>query len=578
MSLTRTRPRSQSAPVMLQSSALAERLRQERAAKAGTTIAYFDWAMKVPEPKAGKLNFDVFRPQLELYQEGANDKAAVVQKATQIGMSAWAIRWALYHADTKGQTGLYVFPTQRDMYDFSTLRIQPLVNGSKYLAARRQPDDPNNKGMMGVGLGVMVFRGSNSEQGLDSVDIDHIVFDEYDTLDHTHIPDAEMRVSSPLSPGLIRRVGVPSDPDWGISKLYDESDQRVWLVKCGRCGHDQELDFWENVDLVTAKRVCSKCRKSIEADLLNGRWVPKFPERDVRGYHMSRLIFAGASMSDAIAMSKKRNPREMKVFHNKHLGLPFAEASGRLSKEAITAAQREYETAGGAGYAGTNLVTMGVDVASARDLNVRVSEHISETEKKALFIGTVDSFNELALMMDRYKVKMCCVDHLPDGRLAMSFAERFAGRVMLVSYDGTQTARDPEVIKVNEEMRHVRVRRTEAIDATLESIRQQTNLLPQNLPEGWVAQMQANVRFSEEDETGKKVVGYKKRGEDDFLHAEVYDLVACEVWWMRQGLEELQRDQFNPLDDMLEFQRSGLASMDDVEYSPGGGREDYYGG
>jgi hypothetical protein len=88
--------------------------------------------------------------------------------------------------------------------------------GSKWLMSRKRPDDPDNKGMMGIGLGMMVFRGSESKRGLDSVDCDHIVFDEYDTLDHENIPDAEMRVSSPLSPGLIRRIGVPSVPDWGI--------------------------------------------------------------------------------------------------------------------------------------------------------------------------------------------------------------------------------------------------------------------------------------------------------------------------------------------------------------------------
>ena len=141
--------------------------------------------------------------------------------------------------------------------------------------------------------------------------------------------------------------------------------------------------------------------------------------------------------------------------------------------------------------------------------------------------------------------------------------------MLLVSYDGQQNPKDPEVIKLNEEMRHVRVRRTEAIDATLEMIRRQANHLPQNLPEGWVAQMQANVRFAEEDEFGKKVTGYRKRGDDDFLHAEVYDLVACEVYFMRMGLDELQRESLAPLDSMLEFERSGLSEYEPEGYIPG---------
>lgn len=41
------------------------------------------------------------------------------------------------------------------------------------------------------------------------------------------------------------------------------------------------------------------------------------------------------------------------------------------------------------------------------------------------------------------------------------------------------------------------VRRLEAIDPTLEMVRALKNLLPLDLPEGYVGQMQAPVRFVE---------------------------------------------------------------------------------
>jgi hypothetical protein len=562
----------------LQSRAIAEKLEQKRRDRAGRTISFWDWAMKVPEPKAGPLNFRAFPFQKELYKEAEHDKEMVVQKATQIGLSAWAIRWALYHADTKGRTGLYVFPTQRDMWDFSSLRIKPTIDGSDYLRSRQSPDDPDNKGMKGVGLGVVVFRGSESKRGLDSVDCDHIVFDEYDTLDHANIPDAEMRVSSPLSPGLIRRIGVPSVPDWGIGKAYDESDQRRWNVKCGRCGEWQELDFWKNVDHDALQRICVKCHKSIEEDIEHGMWVAKYPDRRVRGYHVSRLIVPGANLAAIIKKSKDKSPSEQTVFFTKHLGIPYANAEGRLSKEALQAAQ----TAGGGyvqapGYSGSNLVTMGVDVASSRNLNVRVSEHFAEDKKRALFIGEVSTFDELDSMMRRFQVNMCAIDHLPDGRLARAFAERFPGMVYLVSYDSTPNPKDSQVLKVDEDMRHVRVRRVEAIDATFEMIRSQRNHLPLDLPDDYVSNLQTLNRVVEEDELGKKTVVYKRMGPaDDYAHAEVYDLVATEVWWLRQGLDELQREEFKPLEEMLEFQRSDIGDYDrDIEYNPGRER-DYF--
>lgn len=552
-----------------------ELYRQE---KLGLVIPFFDWALKAPEPKAGILDFDRFPFQRELYKEASGDRELVVMKSTQVGVSAFGVRWALYHADINGMTGLYVFPTQRDVWDFSTARINPVIEESDYLRSRQHPSDPDNKGMKGIGRGLVYFRGSESKRGLDSVDADHIVFDEYDTLVQENIPDAERRVTGSKH-GLIRRVGVPSVPDYGIAGLYETSDQRVWRVKC-ECGKWQDIDFERNVDMERGIRVCSDmdCRKPL--DVATGEWVANYPDRDVRGYHVTRLIAPMAKMDTIIAASRKRAMYQIQVFQNKDLGLPYAPAEGRLSREALAAAQ----SAGNGytmepGYHGPNLVTMGVDVASARDLNVRISEHINDYTKRALWIGTVSSFDHLALLMERYQVNMCAIDHLPDGRLSRAFAERFPGRAYLVSYDSNPNPSDSRVLKVDEEMRHARVRRTEAIDSMTEMIRSQHNHLPADLPEHYVEHLQSLVRRTEEDDLGKRSVRYVRMGSaDDYAHAEVYDLVATELWWYRQGVEEAQRAVYQPLENLMEFERSNLSDYgDEGEYLPGGHDEDYFG-
>lgn len=561
-----------------------EQAAQEVAGARGKFIGFFDWASKVPEPKTGPLRFDIFPPQRELYEEGADDKDCVVMKCTQVGISAWAMRWALFHADTKGRTGLYVFPTDKDMYDYSTLRVSPLIEGSSYLTSRRSPDDPDNKGMKGLGLGVVVFRGSESKTGLDSVDADHIVFDEYDTLNQRNIPDAEMRLSSPLSPGLIRRVGVPMYPDSGIDAAYQASDQRRWHVKCEACGEWQTLDFWKNVDFKTAQRICAECQKPL--DVSKGEWVAEFPDRPTRGYHFSRLIIPAADLTKTIELSKKRSPGARQVFYNKHLGIAWAPAEGRLSKQAIRAAQ----DAGGGYAAATDLgsampqtaelVTMGVDVASVRDLNVRISSHFMDgtvAKKRALFIGTVESFNDLDTLFGRFGVHMAAIDHLPEGRLARAWAERHPGRIYLVAYDSTPAPRSADVLKVDDDMAFASVRRTAAIDSTFELIRTQRNQLPINLPDGYEEQLGVPLRLVEEDEFGKKTVVYRSQAPDDYAHAEVYDTVASALWDRRLALDELEEEEEKPLEDMLEFERSTLHDYTQAEEYFGGPGEDDYG-
>ena len=75
------------------------------------------WAALVPEPKTGALDFGRFPFQRELYAQATDDRELVVMKGTQLGISTWALRWILFHADVHGRTGLYVFPTKADVLD-----------------------------------------------------------------------------------------------------------------------------------------------------------------------------------------------------------------------------------------------------------------------------------------------------------------------------------------------------------------------------------------------------------------------------------------------------------------------------
>jgi hypothetical protein len=227
----------------------------------------------------------------------------------------------------------------------------------------------------------------------------------------------------------------------------------------------------------------------------------------------------------------------------------------------IAAAQRGYTQPDS--YAGANPVVMGVDVASVRALNVWISEQ-GENEGRVLYLGLVDSFDELAKLMDRYRVNMAAIDHLPEGRLARAFANRFAGRVYIVSY-ATETQKD--VLTVDDQQRRASVRRTEAIDALQERIRAQRELLPQDLPNDFVVQMCANVRSVEQDDLGKVKVLYRADGPDDWAQAGTYALVAADCWWIRQ---QVNQEEITSLDEMtdLGFQRSSLGE-DSMIYSPG---------
>jgi len=544
-----------------------ESVNRRREHRAGMIISFFEWSLLVPEPKTGKLDFNRYPFQRELYDTpGAMAKEAVVKKATQVGVSTYLLRWVMWHCDVRATDSLYVFPKRQQMYDFSDARVKAAILASPYLSKRIPVGDVNNKGLKKIGRGHLYARGSESKHDLDAVPADILALDEYDTLRQENIPDAERRISGSLD-GKTRRVGVPSIPGYGIDRAFNRTDQRFWMVKCERCG-EQQTPSYANIEEGTpvndewpdAHLVCTKCRKPL--DVLGGEWVAKHPDRLVRGYHMPRLIVAHADIPTIVAAHYKTNAYERQVHFNKDLAEAWAPAEGRLTDAAIEAATRDLPAIADP-YSGGSLVTGGVDVATTRNLNVRISLHHEpkrkgggDPYKTPLFVGEVESFGQVGELMDRYSVNILCIDHLPEGRLARQLAERFPGRIYLARF-GTHN----EVMKVEPEMRAVSVQRTPAIDATFDAIRQQRNLLPspETRPTDYVEQLQALTRVQEENEKGQMKVEYVNGGQPfDHAMAEVYDMLAKEVFLWQTGVNELEQGETMSFEEMYDFERTEL--------------------
>lgn len=559
------------------------RIRRVRAARSSAEAAkletsdvpFLPWNMQIEEPKTGVLDFARFPFQKQLYEDAlAYAKEMAIMKATQLGISSYLIRWVIFFADTKRLTAMYVFPKQKQLESFSHQRIRPLIARNQYLKSRVPYGYISNVSLKQIGTGFVNFRGSQNPDELDSVDADLLAFDEYDRLVQANIPIAEARISGSLE-GMIRRVGVPSIPKFGISAFYERSDKRRWMVECEACGEWQDIDFFQNVDQDLIAIVCRHCRKRL--DVAKGEWVAEFLDGDrPPGFHINRLLPATANLPEIIAHSKLRKPYEVQRFWNRDLGLGFAASDAQLTETVIKAAQRDYEMV--QGYAGPHPTTMGIDMASTRSCSIRISELISEHEKRALWIGEIDDpdlrsfIRKLGDLMVRYRIHMASIDHLPDGRVARELARMFPGRVYVTALSGTiQKA----ILSVDDDDMTATAKRVEAIDGMITQVRAQQNLLPGfdggGLPEHYTEQMCALVRFEEEDEeTGKRVVEYRSTGPDDYGLAETFDMIAVELFYRRVGLHVVAGPEEQQFDELVpEYRRSSVNELDDMTWMPG---------
>lgn len=574
------------------------------------------YAELIPEPGVGPLRFDDFPFQEAWYsEEVAAAEEVVWMKSTQVGMSAYVWRWAVRQSDQFGETGLYIFPTDTHVSEFGDERIEPAIEESAYLRSRILGKFVHTKKLKRIGLGFLHLRGSNSKAGAQSVAAVYIVFDEYDHLDPVNLPQIERRISGARQLGKhprIRRLGTPTIDGRGISEAYRNSDQRVWLVACPGCGLEQELEWnanvrWRNTDggeimragsdefddptsVFEAWRACRDCDERL--DVSAGAWVPKQPGRRVIGFHATRLIVPRTDLRQIIVASRQTKLSEREAFYNNDLGIPWSPGEATLDAASIMAAAalgvecpREPR-----GYTGPNPITMGVDVAGERALNVRISEQLPAEEqgvanpRRAVWVGTVDSFQHVAKLMNDYRVHVCCVDANPERRLAKTLRAHFPGRVILVEYNpnyGSDALKVAETGAPGTALEgvplKVQLNRTEAIDAMMDSIRQARNRPPQHPSQRYVDHLMSLKRVTDVDANGRVKRVYETTGSqgDDFAHAEVYDLAATELWRMKRGISLAQPAPRNLPDEAVGFRRVQLAgdSAVDGDYNPGFGEK-----
>lgn len=557
---------------------------QQRRAEEGDTDgrSMMEWAMLAPEPKVGVLDFDRFPYQRELYSdEVAEAEEVVFCKSTQVGMSSLGWRWAMRRAQQFGDTSLYIFPTADHVTQFGDERIEPSIEGSDFLQQQIPAGYVRKKEQKRIGLGWLVLRGSNSKAGAQSVAAQSVTFDEYSDLDNANVPQIERRLSGARQAGLtprIRRMGIPRGPGEGIDPEWQRSDQRKWHVTCPGCGLVQELDWWKNVRWTTPRiegvqrggedkgwrdkgdiedvwRACRECGQRFEADVIGaGEWIATQPESNRIGYHVARLIVPSCDLRAMVEASRETRPSEVIAFYNNDLGLPYATTETCLDEATILAACAEggellQSVRIGPGF----YRTAGIDVASERDLNVRVSELVAGGGRRAIWIGTLGSWGAVKSLMEQLHVTYFCVDSNPERRPGRGLIAALPGRGCLVEYGGPREA----AIRYKEQENIVRVNRTEAIDAMMDSIRLMRNIPLRQPPPGYVEQLQAPRRRAVIDKQEQVVRTYVSQGPDDYAHAEVFDMVAGEMLRMRHQAGLLLEDR--PVSDQeIGFERTRL--------------------
>lgn len=511
---------------------------------------------------------------IEMYTDMPNLDNVVIRKAVQTGVSELCIQLALERSGWAGRIVAYVLPTYSIRDRFVQKRINPLLQHvpayterSGGLSTRRKRAKGNLK-LKEFGEGSMMFLGSNTPGDFLEFSADMLIIDEFDQCDPGNLAKARDRLRASPYPQEVR-LGNPSLPRVGVSKLYDDSDARKWFFKCSHCNHRQSLDWFaqvirqndegvwvprdseRGVALANAgatssdpstdiRPVCLKCHKPFDRVADDALWVPAYSGRVTRGYSMSRLDVLSDSLWTLLAEWHKAqgNSEYMSAFYTSVLGQPFEFSGARITHAMLgdCATGEELDYLGGAEYE-DRIVTAGIDVGSVLNVVISTSEDSQNSDvaiRQCRWVGAVRTFDEVADLLRRYRVDVAVIDSAPEMRMSQGLRDHFNNhggtQVWLARFNPTQRVGVQKYgMKLDYQRSMVTVDRTMVFDTTLDDIREHRRVFPEDVFTvfGWSDQMRAPVRVL--NELRQRIVWESGKSPDHYRLADIYDRVAFDL-------------------------------------------------
>lgn len=497
------------------------------------------------------LRFDNRVWMIDVLRDNA-DKT-VIPKSAKTGMSE-VMYLKMFYSAQSGLSGMYTIPTISLKNRVISARIDPIIARVPYYRDnislnRKDVDSKSLKTMFGK---VWNFVGANSEKEFYEFDADIILFDELDQCDQANLTLAMDRLGGTDRVRWMK-IGNPTIAGFGIDAEFEESDKKFWFVKCGHCNEWQKLDWFihfindegnsqyslkdeRQTSEGDARPICQKCVRPFDR-LGKGNWVAEYPDRDVSGYHISRLFgFPGNDNPNHIRQvireefelwnKAQGNPGLLQIFYNNRLGICYSAKGAYVSRELIRECSKDYvmpQTATGC--------SMGVDVGKVYHCHiskVKRDEHGRKTRQK-VFIGHVKTLEDVENLEKQYGVGRLVVDALPELHQIREFVRAKTGRFACYSNKGDDKVEEDVSKKFKD--RVVRINKTESLDASLADHQLGLVEYPKNymtLDNGdFIAQMEAPKRIWNED---KQRYEWNEGGRPDHhRHADNYDKVAADM-------------------------------------------------
>jgi hypothetical protein len=511
------------------------------------------WTKRYHRTEKGEtVDFDQWKHLVGPYSDDA--KNIVIMKDTQTG---WSVRMLaeVWYRCAAGWSVFYVLPTQTIRNTFVKNRIDTGRDAMPYYAELidKAVGKSDEVGMKHIGPGVVKFVGSNAISEFGEFPADELIIDEYDRCDQENIPFAYDRLDA-SDYKYTRILGNPTIDGVGIHRLFEKSDQRSWMIRCPHCNERQPLDWFKNVVRETGDKsfelidrewsidagrdiqvYCSSCWEPVDR-LAAGEWVGTYPDRAIHGYHFNKIAFHKCTVAELWGwwLAAQGNEYMLQNFWNSKLGLPYSSESIGLTQAMMDRLIADYTMPSQSRAA----CVCGIDVGT--QLHIRIDEPVEE-KLRAVYIGTVNTFEEADLIVNTYNVNTGVVDARPETRAARQFIDRQKGNWYLCQYVATDkvTSKNSDMSEFWMEVRHaeriVNTDRTQSMDASHAALVRGSVILPTGA--GSIKDFYDQMIFAKRMFDEKRGLYYwtgglghtEEKGPDHYRHAENYKNIAARI-------------------------------------------------
>ena len=503
----------------------------------------------------------------QMYRDIPNLDNCCVQKAVQTGFSEFMILLSIYEAGWLGRIVAYTLPTFSLRDRFVSNRVNKILMNSKaYRDKLPSEKDLGNNKIKKFGDASLLFLGSNTAGDFVEFSADTFIIDEIDQCDFDNLAKAPDRIRASSHPKMYK-LGNPTLPNIGISKLYDLSDQRLWYQRCEHCNKFMSLNWFDHfvhkndngvyvprdpaikesaidINNITyfkqhLRPVCNFCHKPFYRRN-TGEWAAMYPSRvDNAGYRMTRLDVLTQDTAELYVewIQAQGNSSKISTFYTSVLGQPFEFAGAKITSEMLHECSQDYEML----YYGDDslkdqVVSMGIDVGAL--LNIQISTQYldpktNEPKRKTLFVGAARSFEEIQSMMETFHVNTCVIDSMPELRKAQELRDWGLDNDIAVwlcrFYPTPRIGKEKYGRKFDYSKRIITVDRTQIMDVTFDELRFNDRQYPIDAYNviGWADQMKAPVRVY--NEAKSKIEWIEGSKADHYRFADVYDKIAFDL-------------------------------------------------